>query len=123
MPDTDENGALPKTLAINYIKTEQYREASCDGALGGVTSKNKIWMALYSERYPLPRVVVYKTEPSPDDPKTVSIDESTSAPIAVESKEGLIRNVEFGAYMNLEVAIALHKWLGQRIDQLSKGTK
>jgi hypothetical protein len=114
----DENGAPPTELPINYIKSPQYRETSCDGALGGVTSKNKIWMALYTERYPLPRVLTYKTEKTPD-PKAVKIDE-TSRPLKIESKEGIIRHVEFSTYMDLDVAQALHKWLGERIAQVTK---
>jgi hypothetical protein len=108
-------------FAINYIKSDNYREFPCDGALGGPTPKGKIWMALYSERYPLPRVIVYSATPG-DAANELTIDEKTK-PLAVESREGIVRNVEFGAYMDLEVAKALHTWLGQKISDLQKATK
>jgi len=116
LADTDK-GKAASELSINYIKSPQYREMTCDGALGGITSKNKIWMALYAERHPLPRVLTYKAVAT-DEPNAVRIDE-TGPPLRVESKEGVIRHVEFSTYMTLEVAQALHKWLGERIAQLT----
>jgi hypothetical protein len=121
LPEADKNRSPPAELPINYIKSPQYRETACDGVLGGVTSKNKVWMAFYGERYPLPRVITYEAEKT-DDPQAVKIDEG-SPPIKIESKQGIIRHVEFSAYLDLDVAKALHKWLGERIAQLEPGKR
>ena len=51
-------------IDIHYMKTSDFREIACDGALGGPTPHGKLWLAFYSERYPLPRVMRQKLAPS-----------------------------------------------------------
>lgn len=106
----------PSELSFHYVKSPDYREISCDGALGGVTPKKRIWMALYAERGPVPRVMTFKAEAT-GKPNEFKVDDQVQ-PLRVETREGLVRHVEVTAYMDLEVAKALHRWLGQRIAQV-----
>ena len=115
----DANGGELPPFPINYIKVGGYREASCDGAIGGPTSQAKLWVGFYSERQPIPRVVAYSAKRNPDDPATVDVDEKAK-PVFVESRQGLVRNVEFGIYMSVEVAQKLHDWLGNQIGRMAK---
>lgn len=108
-----ESSATPSDDAsfidIHYLKTTDFREVACDGALGGPTPHGKLWLAFYSERFPLPRVMRQKVNTSAQG---VRLDNETPATV-VEARHGLIRNVEFGVYMSLDTAADLHQWLGE----------
>jgi hypothetical protein len=77
---------------------------------------NKLWMSFFSERCPIPRVVGFKSEVQD---KQIVVDE-TQQPVFIESRQGLIRNVEFGVYVDLQVAEKIHSWLGAQIEQMRK---
>lgn len=76
-------------------------------------------MSLYSERFPIPRVIGYKGEKVNDD--VVKIDE-TSTPVFIESRQGLIRNLEVGAYLDLQTAERIYTWLGTQLEALRKNS-
>jgi hypothetical protein len=104
-------------LQFHYVKSPEYRETACHGALGGVTPQKKIWMALFSERKAIPRVVEFHI-PVPQGEEAVAFDESSAVPDHVEQRHGVVRHVELTTYIDLDVAIRLHRWLGQRIAEL-----
>lgn len=106
-------------LQFHYIKSPEYRETACHGALGGVTPQRKIWMALFSERGPIPRVVEFEIT-APEGEEAVEFNESAAVPAHVDQRHGVIRHVELTAYMDLDVATRLHAWLGQRIAELQR---
>ena len=110
-------------LQFHYIKSSGYRETACHGALGGVTAQRKIWMALFTERPPIPRVLEFDLE-APEGTNTVEFNEAMAKPSRVEGRQGVIRKVELCTYMDLEAATRLHRWLGERIAELrGQGTK
>lgn len=111
----------PPSLRFHYLKSSDYKEVSCDGAMGGVTPAGKLWLALYSERYPLPRSVDYAMRQI-DEQGGLEIDTEKS-PASMETREGVIRNVEVGAYMSLKTAIELRDWLSTNIDRMSENEK
>lgn len=111
-----EDKPADRTLTINYIKSNAFREVACDGALGGPTPNGKLWLAFYTERFPLPRVVRHALSPT-DQPDTFMIDGDAPGE-SLEGREGMIRNVEFGVYMNLQTAEHLHSWLSKHIELL-----
>lgn len=116
MPD-ESNGKQPPAFHIHYIKTSNYREIACDGVVGGVTPRaRKIWMGFYSERSPIPRTVFHQTAPGAA-PNEWVVDES-KPPFRVESREGLIRNIEVATYIDLETAKRLVEWLQKRVTDL-----
>ena len=63
MADVDDKSAeepSPTTLKFEYEKSEQFRTVFADGAIGGVTPRGYVHVAFYSERSPIPKVVVHK---------------------------------------------------------------
>jgi len=98
----EQVGAAPTTakLQFHYIKSPDYREIACHGALGGPTPQKVIWMSLFSERFPIPRVVEYEINGEPG--QQVMLDEAALKPSSIESRAGVIRHVEVSAYLTLK---------------------
>lgn len=121
-PNIGGQAAQPasQTVDINYIKSRDFREVACDGVLGGPTPNSKLWLAFFTERLPLPRIVRYNITKSDGEDVYVIDPNNPGAPI--ETREGIIRNVEFGLYLSLETAEALQGWLTKNIEAL-KGEK
>jgi hypothetical protein len=118
----DETKAESKVkLQFNYIKGQAYKEVLCDGAIGGATPQGKIWMALYAERLPIPRLVEYEVVGKLGE--KINFSETDSKPIFTDSRHGIIRHIEVTAYMDLEVAKRIHDWLGKHITVLEKDKK
>jgi hypothetical protein len=101
------------TIDVHYVKSTAYREVSCDGAVGGETPANKLWIGFYSERLPIPRVVQHQLlrtdkegefQMDPDKP-----------PVPIEGRTGILRNLEFGLYLSSATAASLHEWLGHQL--------
>lgn len=101
-----------KTVDLNYIKSQTFKEISCDGIVGGPTPHNKIWLSFYTERFPLPRIVRHAIVESA--PGEYAIDPAVE-PQQLEGKSGIIRNVECGVYMSIETATELRDWLDRQI--------
>ena len=119
MADAKEDKPDTAKVQFHYIKGQTYREAACHGAIGGETTQGKIWMALYTERHPIPRTVEYEVAGKPGD--TVEFNEQATKPSNIESRHGIIRHIETTVYMDLEVAKRVHAWLGRHIEKLEKG--
>lgn len=115
----DEPQEVPGSIKFrfHYIKGPHYREFPCHGAIGSLTPQGKLWIALYSERYPLPRVVEYQV-PMPAEGQTqIQIHERGMTPSHVDSREGVIRHVEASVYLDIEAAERLRDWLDLHIAQ------
>lgn len=113
-----DESKTPQTLQFHYIKSPDYREIACHGIIGSPTPNGKIWVAFFAQRNPIPRVVEYSM-PSVTDGQSVQFNETTAgAPVSVESRRGIVRHVEFTAYLDLEVAENLQKWLGDAIAKI-----
>jgi hypothetical protein len=104
-------------LQFHYLKSTGYRETACHGVIGGVTPQKKIWMAFFAERGPIPRVVEFEIE-APEGEASVAFNEAAAKPSHVESRAGIVREVEFSAYLDLDTATRLQAWLGDRIAEL-----
>jgi len=109
------------TIDINYLKSNEFREIACDGVMGGPTPRGSLWLAFFTERFPLPRIMRHHLQPAAS-PGEVFIDKDVPGQ-PVEGRHGLVRNIEFGVYMNIETATQLHEWLGQQIDAMKGGGK
>lgn len=107
-----------ETLQFHYIKSPDYREVACHGVIGNPTPNGKIWAAFYAERTPIPRVVGYPIASVPDGQPTPFNEATAGPPVSIESRRGIVRHVEFTAYLDLDVAERLQKWLGDRIAQI-----
>jgi hypothetical protein len=113
----DDKGTRPTSIAINYLKSNDFREVTSDGVLGGPTPQGKLWIAFYAERFPLPRVVEHKIIPleRPDE-FSVDIEKGT----VIEARPGIVRHVEFGVYLTPQSAKQLHEWLGSQIKKMEE---
>ena len=97
-----------------YEKSRDFRVVHVDGAYGGLTPSGKnVAVSLYSERRPIPREQVFDVG---------SDGRLADRPKATVSKQGLFREVEVCAIMDIAAAQALHAWLG-RIIEASAGTE
>ena len=113
--ESEAAAATPVKYQFHYIKAPDYREVPCHGAIGSLTAQGKLWIAFYAERYPLPRIVEYEV-PAPDPGATVvRLNERESTPIYVDTRQGVIRHVEFSAYLDIEAARRIRDWLTQHI--------
>ena len=116
----DKVGEATETvnLQFHYIKGPEYREAACHGAIGGRTPQGKIWMGFFSERMPIPRIVQYEIPAPPKDAATFDFRENGETPSYVETRQGVIRHVDYGIYLDVDVAERLRDWLNRQIEQL-----
>lgn len=104
------------TVDINYIKSHDFREVACDGVVGGPTPNGKLWLSFYTERLPLPRVVRYALIPG-GQAGEFSVDTSNPG-VPLESRGGIVRNVELGLYLSVETAEHLRDWLERHIKEI-----
>ena len=109
-------------VQFHYIKGPNYHEVMCNGAIGGMTPQGLLWVGLYAERGSLPRVVEYDVDVE-EGSTTVQFNERGSKPSRTEARPGIVRHVEVSAYMNMEAAERIHKWLGDRIAEQKKQAK
>ena len=105
----------PKTIDFHYLKAPDFRSVHIDGAIGGLTSKGFLHMALFAERSAIPRKVAYNVLPGG---KLGDEIEGSR-----ESKQGIIREMEIDLIMNEETAIELRIWLDQNLEEFEKRRK
>ena len=97
-------------IHFHYIKASYFRVVHADGAHGGLTPRGNIHVNFYSERHPIPKMVVY----------SVNEDGSVGKEIREEriQRDGPVREVEVGVVMDRAVAKSLVTWLKEKIDFL-----
>ncbi|MCD6183169.1 MAG: hypothetical protein J7K01_02585 [Thermovirga sp.] len=95
-----------KKIQFDYIKANNYKECSIDGAFGGITPSKKIQISLFSERSPIPKSITHELDE----------DGKLGKEIDRDTREAIIRNVEVTVYLNSAAAISLHNWLGKQIE-------
>lgn len=107
-------------LTVNYIKAQTFREVSCDGAIGGMTTRGKLWCAFFTERFALPKVVKYPVNTNSNN-DGFNLNENDKR--VIEARDGIVRNIEFGVYLSLEEAERLSLWLSEEIQKAKQGLK
>lgn len=108
----------PIKLSFHYVKSNDYREFSCHGVLGGYTPQGNMWITFYAERPAIPRTIEY--EVPVDASGGFTFDEASATPANLDTRGGLIRHVEACTYLDLDTAERLHLWLGSQIEELKK---
>lgn len=98
--------ALPSSVTQNYIKSQFFRVVHADGAVGGFTPRGGIFMSLFSERAPLPDVTVQAVENGQLGQEIIE---------QRKGSEGIIRELEVGVLMDVNMAESLVAWLQERI--------
>jgi hypothetical protein len=97
---------LPSSIALHYVKSNYFRVVHADGAIGGFTPRGEIFVSLYSERAPLPDVTVQAVENGQLGKEIIE---------QRKGSEGILRELEVGVVMDLNVAKSLMTWLEERI--------
>jgi hypothetical protein len=100
---------IPKNVEIHYQKNPGYRQIHVDGAIGGITTKGKVSINFYAERIVIPKSEEYQV--------TQEGKLGARTKVSDDSKNGLIREIEFGTYLDIETAKALKDWLEIKIEE------
>lgn len=109
--------ALPKDVDVHYLKTNNYRTYHVDGIFGGLTPDgNKLYVELFVQRVVTPTEIKY----------AINQNGTLGKEIKRKGKSGIIREIESGIIMDINVARTLKGWLEGKInqyDQYSKNSK
>ncbi|MCG6868411.1 MAG: hypothetical protein LJE91_06665 [Gammaproteobacteria bacterium] len=97
-----------QAVVFNYIKGSDFRSVHVDGAIGGLTTKGFLHIALFTERGPIPKKTIH--EILPDGTLGKEVVEKR------ESKEGIVRLMEVDLFMNEDTARDLRNWLDQELE-------
>lgn len=97
-------------IRIEYVKSNLFRVVHCDGAFGGTSPRLQLFVTFYSERFPIPKVLTYHPTTTGAPGREV-LEER-------ESKEGIIREAEFGILLDLPAAKGFAVWLNEKIAEL-----
>lgn len=94
------------------MKGPDFRTIHCDGAIGGITPRGLIHLAIFSERAAIPKVTV----------QSVGKDGKLGEEIRDERQalEGIVRQMEVDLFFGKETAIRLRDWINGRIAELEK---
>lgn len=95
-----------KEITFNYIKSGDFKTAHADGIVGGITPKNNVYMAFFTERPSIPQKVIYELKE----------DGSLGKSIKSEGKEGLVREMVCEVVVDTETAVRIRDWLTRQID-------
>lgn len=106
------NKEQPPKVRIEYVRGNLFRVVHVDGAFGGTTPRLQLFIDFYSERFPIPRVLVY--EASPEGAPLREIVEER------ESEEGIVRESEVGLVLDLPVAKVFSEWLNEKVAELER---
>lgn len=106
------NDSSSSKVRIEYKKSHSFRVIHADGAYGGTSPRLNLFVAFYSERFPLPNVLTYETSISGAPAIEVSSER--------ESKEGIIREMEVGVTLDLNAAKGFLSWLTEQVSELEK---
>lgn len=115
--ESTESEVGANTLDVHYIKVSDYKPWHIDGAFGGLTSSGYIYLGVYCERGPIPRKVTYELQL--EDETTARMGEEVDK----DSKQGIVREVVAGLYMNKTTAVNLRTWLDERINSMPNDEK
>jgi hypothetical protein len=99
-------------LEFHFEKANFFRVIHVDGAFGGISPANQlIHMSVFSERQPIPKLIVQKVDHG-------LLGEEVSEKRVVKS--GIFREIEADLVMSVDIAIAIRGWLDERITQIQQ---
>jgi hypothetical protein len=94
-------------ITIHNKFASGYRQIHVDGAFGGITPRGLINLSFFAERVPIPKSSDFKIE---NNAIGALIENSA------DSKNGVLREYEFGVYMNPEVAKSIITMLSTQLE-------
>lgn len=108
---------IPDRLEFHIIKSNYFRVIYSEGAWGGISPRGKIHIAFFNERNAIPQKTSIPVKQSGPRGLQPSGEEEV-----LEGRKGIVREVETEVVMDLQAAIDLHTWLGQKIAELKGAT-
>ncbi len=103
-------------ISFDYIKGNDFRVIHVDGVWGG-NSPNlaNIHMAVFSERWPIPKRTVSK----------ITAEGVVGEEIFEEriTRDAVVREIEASLFMDINVATRMRDWLTDKIDKYQKKIK
>jgi hypothetical protein len=94
-------------IEVFYHKSNFFRVVHADGCVGGINPRGMINCGFYSERSAIPLRTSFSI-----------INGKPSQEAIIESKPGLVRELEVDVTMDINAAASFHKWLGLQLEQL-----
>jgi hypothetical protein len=110
MAETSSAADAPSSVVFNYVKSKYFRVVYATGAFGGITPQGMIHACLYNERTAIPRRVRHTMDSEGRLSETFEV---------IETREGLVREMEIDLILDLATAKSLRNWLDKKIDQLT----
>jgi|Deesub1362A_J573_1020465.scaffolds.fasta_scaffold00324_38 hypothetical protein len=122
MRDIDKNKIHPpgvdregKKVRFDYIKSNYFRVVHVDGVFGGnAPRRGYIHVAVWNERWPIPRQCLYSLEENGKLGKEIEQERVM--------RDAIVREVEVDLIMSIETAKSLRDWLSEKIDNYEKTT-
>lgn len=108
--DVSANGKDTPKYKTDYIKSNYFRVIHADGVFGGVTPRGYIQIDVWSERQPIPQQCSYDLIVQGDG--TALGKEDRTARMA---RDAVIREVEAGIVIDLDLAKSVIKWLEEKV--------
>ncbi len=99
----------PESVEFRFVNSNYWRVIHADGVYGGVTPRGDILMSVWSQRTALPTSVTHEI-----------LADGLGKEIARESSGAVIRELEAGIVLDVELAKVVVKWLQEKIKDHSK---
>ncbi len=99
-------------VRFDYLKSAAFRVLHADGVIGGITPRLDVHVDFWSERFAIPQQVVH--ELTKDGLLGEEVEEER------KSRDAIVREVEAGVVMDLEVARSFRDWLSERIAEIER---
>jgi hypothetical protein len=102
-------------IRFDYIKSSFFRVVHAEGMLGGIGPRGFIQMAIFNERWPIPKQATHE----------LSADGKLGNEIMSEriSRDAVVREVEVEVLMDLNTAKQMLIWLQDRISEIEKSAR
>lgn len=101
--------ATENNITFKYKYPEDYNPLYVNGAYGGINVQGEIVANFYFERIPMPKTITHELK---SDGNLGDILLTCPEDLA----KSVVRYVQSGVVMNLEVAKQIHTWLGKQIE-------
>ncbi len=100
-------------VETHYIKNHDFKTVEGSGIFGGLTNNGQININFFTDRAPIPKKIILEVD---------SVTGKIIQEVERDSKEGIIREVQFGVLLNIETARNIVDWLNQKIEEHQKHT-
>jgi hypothetical protein len=104
-PGYDEEA---KRIKFDFIKGNYFRVIHVDGVYGGFSPQGLFQMAVWNERWPIPRQTIHEISPNGQLGKEIP-DERTT-------RNAVVREVEAQLVMDISQAKNMLEWLKEKIE-------